>query len=461
MKPNRNEVRIKAVRVFVAMPGSDFGSNAFYDTPELVRDNLLIPVCEKVALLLQLQPSCVELKIEKDKTEGGDIYQSMYREAAEADVYIADLTGSNPNVYLELGVRWAFRESVTIPIVQNAEDLRFNVNKSRVQVYTPKTIQKAVNDIANSIVRGLSEDTLDSPILSCTDLVWMKRQERDELETLVRGARNSEVKALIAKAKNIDNLSDVITLLKRAVEIAPTSPLAARSLGTIYRRISDYKASEEMLRRAIENDPTDSISYRELGVTLGKEGKNNEAIDYLRAAIRMNGEDTEAHNNLGGALRRAAETHPDGWSVRDLKESFSCYQNALRLNPFDIYAALNVARTGMILTRWDETYSELARRMFQQQIHLAQYVVSLEPDNAWRLLDLADCYLFTGEFEEAKEKLRSALERIQPEARQDTITSYLKPLMVLLNLDVVGPMTSEFIRHLAKEIDPVMQKSSA
>jgi tetratricopeptide (TPR) repeat protein len=449
---NHSGERIESVKIFVAMPTSDFGHNAFYDTPELVRENLLDPVCEKVAILLQLHLSRVELKIEKDKTKGGDIYQSMYREAADADVYIADLTGSNPNVYLELGVRWAFRESVTIPIVQNPDDLRFNVSKARVQVYTPKTIQKAINDIAKTIVSGLTEHNQDSPILSSTDVVWMKRHVRDELEHQVQVVRRSEMNGLLDQAKDQDNLPEKIVLLKQAVEIAPTSSVATRSLGVALRMMSDYTASEALLRRAIDNDAADALSFRELGVTLGKAGKNGEAIEYLREAIRLNSEDAEAYNNLGGALRRAAESDPNGWSVRDLKESHACYQKALRLNQFDIYAALNVARTGMILSHWDGSYREPARLTFQQQIHLARYIVSLESTNAWRWLDLADCCLFTGEFSGAKENLQCALDRVQPEARLDTTTSYLRPLKVLLNLKVLDRMTGKFIRELVQEV---------
>jgi tetratricopeptide (TPR) repeat protein len=439
---------ITTVKVFVAMPGSDFGKNATYDTPELVRDNLLIPVCERVAMLLRLEPRRVELKIERDKTKGGDIYQSMYREACEADVYIADLTGSNPNVYLELGVRWAFRESVTVPIVQDPADLRFNVSKARVQVYTPKTIQLAVRSIAQTIVTGLTEHAPDSPILSCTDLVWMTRREREQLETEIQAVRRSEVKSLLERARRAGSLAEKIAALQQASEKAPTSSDVALHLGVAYREASDYAASEKLLLRAVDLDPTDPVAHRELGVTLGKAGKYGAAIEYLRAALRMNGEDAETHSNLGGALRRAAESHPDGWSVRDLKESYACYQNALRLNRFDLYAALNVGRTGLILSRWDEAYREAARRIFRQQIHLASYVVSLEPDNAWRWLDLADCYLFTGELAVAEENVRSALDRVQADRRQDTIASYLRPLHVCLQLEVLDSATSEFVRKL-------------
>ena len=219
----------------------------------------------------------------------------MYREAVGADVYIADLNGSNPNVYLELGVRWAFRESVTVPIVQNPDDLRFNVSKARVHVYTPEAIPKAVNTIAQTIVTGILEYTPDSPILRSPDLVWMTRRGRDELEHQVQAVRRSEVKSLLDQAKRVDNLADAIALYKQAVEVAPTSSLAARSLGVAFRRASDYAASEDLLRRAVELDPTDPVARRELGVTLGKAGKNSEAIEFLRAAIRLNPYRPETH----------------------------------------------------------------------------------------------------------------------------------------------------------------------
>jgi len=440
------KAKIESVKVFVAMPGSDFGKNAFYDTPELIRDNLLTPVCEKVALMLQLEPRCVELKIEKDKTKGGDIYASMYREAVEADVYIADLTGANPNVYLELGVRWAFRTSVTIPIVQHPDDLRFNVSKARVQQYTPKTIQKAVRDISDRIVTGLMEECPDSPILSSTDLVWMSRQERDELRSKVKSIRQSEVRVLLEKARGLSDPVERIAVLKQAFEKEPASSQVARCLGVTYREAGDYAASENALLRAIENDAKDSAAYRELGVTLSKAGKDDDAIDHLRTAIRLDGNDAEAYNNLGGALRRAAESGPGGWSIRDLKEAYTCYSNALRLDRFNIYAALNVARTGLILSRWDGAYREAAISMFGQQIHLALYVVSLEPENAWRRFDLADCYLFTGDFERAEENVRDALDRVQPGKRRDTLASYVRPLNALLAIQVLDSKTSDFVQ---------------
>jgi hypothetical protein len=90
----------KQLRIFVAMPGTEMGPHASYKNPESVKANLLKPVADR----LQKDLGCdVELVIEKDKWQPGPIHPEMFAEARDADVYIADLTGANPNVYLEVG----------------------------------------------------------------------------------------------------------------------------------------------------------------------------------------------------------------------------------------------------------------------------------------------------------------------------------------------------------------------
>jgi hypothetical protein len=74
------------------------------------------------------------MEIEIEKYEPGPVIPSMFAETWESDVYIADLTNNNPNVYLELGVRWAMKDNLTILVSQNAEEIGYNVSTTAALV---------------------------------------------------------------------------------------------------------------------------------------------------------------------------------------------------------------------------------------------------------------------------------------------------------------------------------------
>ncbi len=64
----------------------------------------------------------------------GHILDQIRERIDTAAVVIADLTGANPNVYLEVGYAWG-RNRPTILLVQNVGDLRFDVQSQRCLVY--------------------------------------------------------------------------------------------------------------------------------------------------------------------------------------------------------------------------------------------------------------------------------------------------------------------------------------
>lgn len=120
-------------RLFVAMPGTNMGDAAEWTDPEKIKTHFYAKVADALKEKLA-RP--VELVIEKDKVLGGPIHASMFNEAMHSDVYLADLTGNNPNVYLELGARWALRDSVTVVVSQNVSEILFNAAASRAIPYS-------------------------------------------------------------------------------------------------------------------------------------------------------------------------------------------------------------------------------------------------------------------------------------------------------------------------------------
>lgn len=64
----------------------------------------------------------------------GDVMAWVRSRISSAKLLVADLTGANPNVYLEVGFAWALRIP-TVLIVDKTSDLRFDVRGQRVIEY--------------------------------------------------------------------------------------------------------------------------------------------------------------------------------------------------------------------------------------------------------------------------------------------------------------------------------------
>lgn len=86
----------------------------------------------------------------KIRRESGLVIDSMFRAIQMADVLIADLTGSNANVFLELGIRFGVSNKVTILTTQEERQAPFDLNQMRV-----------VRDGGTDLIRSAGRDCYD------------------------------------------------------------------------------------------------------------------------------------------------------------------------------------------------------------------------------------------------------------------------------------------------------------
>jgi hypothetical protein len=104
-------------RVFVAMPFSDEMEDVFYyGIQNPVRQ--LGYICERV----------------DQEAFTGDILQQVKMRIEKAEIVIADLTGSNANVYLEVGYAWG-KGRPTVLVANKKDDLKFDVRGQRCLKY--------------------------------------------------------------------------------------------------------------------------------------------------------------------------------------------------------------------------------------------------------------------------------------------------------------------------------------
>ena len=122
-------------RVFVAMPFADEMSDTFhYGIQGAV--NAAGMLAERADL----------------STFTGDVMQWVRDRIAGAHLVVADLTGGNPNVYLEVGYAWG-KGVPTVLVTKELSALKFDVQGQRCIVY--KSIKDLESKLANEL-RGLT-----------------------------------------------------------------------------------------------------------------------------------------------------------------------------------------------------------------------------------------------------------------------------------------------------------------
>jgi hypothetical protein len=107
----------KKKHVFVAMP---------YD--EEMQDVFEFGICEPVNAAGCLCERCDQLAFT------GDVLDRIRNRIASATVVVADMTGSNPNVYLEVGYAWG-KGVPTLLIAKKGQELLFDVKTHRCIYY--------------------------------------------------------------------------------------------------------------------------------------------------------------------------------------------------------------------------------------------------------------------------------------------------------------------------------------
>lgn len=103
----------------------------------------------------------------KDDPKSGIVSEHFARSILESDIAIIDVSGNNPNVYYELGLRHAMRSRINILIGMEGAKLPFDVAGLQVLHYdhlSDAGRQTAIGLIRNQIKQAFLSEHIDSPI---------------------------------------------------------------------------------------------------------------------------------------------------------------------------------------------------------------------------------------------------------------------------------------------------------
>jgi hypothetical protein len=159
-----NGAGVMAMKCFVIMPfgNPDKDPDAARKLDEIYL-HWIKPAIESVMAPDGIPVSCHRADKEP---RPGDIISHIIENLVTADIVIADLTGQNPNVFYELGVRHAVQNN-TILIAERLDDIPFDLRGQRTfpYSYTPSDMLK-LKDSLEQAVRTIvtSESRIDNPV---------------------------------------------------------------------------------------------------------------------------------------------------------------------------------------------------------------------------------------------------------------------------------------------------------
>lgn len=166
-------------------------------------------------------------EVQRYESKVGSIINGVIENLNEADLVIADLTGSNRNVMYELGVRHALKRG-TIIIAQSLEDIPSDLRDYMVVIYNySSSVHLAENyyesfkkDLHKSIDQILTTSKNDSPVLD-----YLKRNQSYIRETEVKDLKELAIvlKSIILEIERLDaimiaSINDEITNPKLLLE---------------------------------------------------------------------------------------------------------------------------------------------------------------------------------------------------------------------------------------------------
>jgi tetratricopeptide (TPR) repeat protein len=310
------------------------------------------------------------------------ISQDMFEYLEYSRIAVADLSGLNPNVLYELGVRHRALSSGTIIFRMPDTPIPFDINQIKAFPYEyepTERLAESIQLITRTLEESLVQNRLDSPVR-----IALRAQKRDD----------ARVESLIREAEEAIRHQDPATALQKyeeAIQNDGQNALLRMRAGLLYRDHGGrFGEALKHFVAATAIDPQYGEAWRERGIAENKlEGKREPraGLASLERAVERNPSDFDALASLGGVLKRAG----------DLDASIDAYRRATEVSLGHSYPLLNwltlrAVKTGSL------TLSIREKGMLSKALRSLTAQVAPEPayNTPWTVFDYAQAQLFLG-----------------------------------------------------------------
>jgi len=286
---------------------------------------------------------------------GGTIHKPMFERLLLCDFAIADLTGANPNVYYELGIRHALRPRSTVLLACEGAVRPFDVAPLRTWSYRVDSQGKPADAPASATAIGerlrtvVGDESDDSPVFELVEIVELPRIKvahektdifrdhvassrlfKNRLDAAVRGGRQA-VKELAA-----DPALQDLHLVEADIIV---------NLFLAHRSVGDFTAMADMYPRMPRHLKNTVMMREQYALALNRLGRGSEAEKELKDLIQQYGATGENCGLLGRVYKdrwqKAVESGDTFVAEGLLQEALETYLQGFEADWRDTYPGVN------------------------------------------------------------------------------------------------------------------------
>lgn len=381
-----------------------------------------------------LEPAIGSTKTPEDKkliaartdmdTFSSSINQDMFEYIMYSRMACADISGLNPNVFYEIGVRHATQESGTVLLRQTGHPIPFDITSIKIFEYDHQPKERAEKSrgfVSNLLSETLKRNRLDSPVRLALRAQWggtpasvqgiaASAAERDQVDN--RHARTVEMFMRDAEeALRVGDLDLARVCYWAALRLDPLNTIARMRQGlTLKRQGKLYEALEEFTT-VTKLTPQYGESWKEKGVVEGQIARKIPVDDRptwlpdgqtsLQRATMLIPDDFDAWASWGGVLKNVAS---------DNAGALAKYTHASNISDGHPYPLLNALKLEALQTGKLNLKSATSKLKAAEEMRRAQTLTTPPTDTPWCYFDLAELRLYQKDKEDFLGYLKQGIE---------------------------------------------------
>lgn len=355
------------------------------------------------------------LKRADEIADVGSVQETFIGALQKADIVVAELSATgNANVYYELGIRFALRRAITIPIWQDGTKLPADLQGLLGIPYEPSNPLAQREEFYKFLRSRLKGNLVDSPIYRVLPTLHVADASEIqaitdrvvELETVLKETQLTDAVQLSwDEAETLLSKGDIgaaLDTLKIAYQSAPRNLRLSIRYGQLLSRAENHDEAISTLHAAVtlsaESGGPQFIPFRELGMAYKRAGKPQLAIDWLIKAVDENPNDSDSHGIIGGV-------HKDAYEI---DEAINSYQRGFDSDEKSTYCLLNILC--LLAVRKNSGDKLRLKRLLPAADTLTAEAMDSEGVDHWIMFDRAHYLAYANKDAEAMDLFSSAIE---------------------------------------------------